>query len=153
MRCLLYYPTRAWQYRVLPFGLSLSPRVFMKVIEGTLARYGKWASGSSTISTIGSFWPGPKNNGAITGTWCSGTSASWGFGSAGKRASSNLCRESLFSVWSLVSVSITACLTDEHAQSVLNYLSSFRGRTVVPLKQFRGSWGKWHLQLQSRCFI
>ncbi len=27
---------RAWQYRVLPFGLSLSPRVFTKVVEGTL---------------------------------------------------------------------------------------------------------------------
>ncbi len=27
---------RAWQYRVLPFGLSLSPCVFTKVVEGTL---------------------------------------------------------------------------------------------------------------------
>ncbi len=27
---------RAWQSRALPFGLSLSPRVFTKVIEGTL---------------------------------------------------------------------------------------------------------------------
>ncbi len=27
---------RAWQYRVLPFGLSLSPRVFAKVVEGAL---------------------------------------------------------------------------------------------------------------------
>ncbi len=27
---------RAWQYRVLHFGLSLSPRVFMKVVEGAL---------------------------------------------------------------------------------------------------------------------
>ncbi len=27
---------RAWQYRVLPFGLSLSPRVFMKAVEGAL---------------------------------------------------------------------------------------------------------------------
>ncbi len=39
---------------------------------------------------------------------------------------------------------------------MLNCLSSFRGRTVVPLKQFRGSWGIWHPQLQSRrsgCFI
>ncbi len=26
---------RAWQYRVLPFGLSLSPRVFTKVVEGS----------------------------------------------------------------------------------------------------------------------
>ncbi len=28
---------RAWQYRVLPFGLSLSPRVFTKVVEGALS--------------------------------------------------------------------------------------------------------------------
>ncbi len=27
---------QAWQYRVLPFGLSLSPRVFTKVVEGVL---------------------------------------------------------------------------------------------------------------------
>ena len=27
---------RAYQYKVLPFGLSLSPRVFTKVTEGTL---------------------------------------------------------------------------------------------------------------------
>ncbi len=27
---------RTWQYWVLPFGLSLSPRAFMKVIEGAL---------------------------------------------------------------------------------------------------------------------
>ncbi len=27
---------RAWQYRVLPLGLSLSPRAFMKVVEGAL---------------------------------------------------------------------------------------------------------------------
>ncbi len=34
----------------------------------------------------------------------------------------------------LDSMSMTACLTDEHAQAVLNCLSSFRGRNVVPLK-------------------
>ncbi len=37
----------------------------------------------------------------------------------------------------LDSVSMTACLTDEHAQAVLNCLSSFRGRNVVSLKQFQ----------------
>ncbi len=37
----------------------------------------------------------------------------------------------------LDSVSMTVRLTEEHAQSVLNCLSSFRGRTVVPLKQFQ----------------
>ncbi len=36
---------------------------------------------------------------------------------------------------------MTAHLTDEHAQSVLNCMSSFRGRTVVPLKQFQGLLG------------
>ncbi len=37
----------------------------------------------------------------------------------------------------LDSVSMTARLTDERAQSVLNCLSSFSGRTVVPLKQLQ----------------
>ncbi len=45
-------------------------------------------------------WPARENSCAITGTWCFGTSASWGFGSTGKRASSPLRRESLFLVWS-----------------------------------------------------
>ncbi len=37
----------------------------------------------------------------------------------------------------LDSVSMTARLTEERAQAVLNCLSSFRGRNVVPLKQFQ----------------
>ncbi len=37
----------------------------------------------------------------------------------------------------LDSVSMTARLTNERAQSVLNCLSFFRGRTVVPLKHFQ----------------
>ncbi len=37
----------------------------------------------------------------------------------------------------LDSVSMTAHFTDEHTQAVLNCLSSFRGRNVVPLKQFQ----------------
>ncbi len=45
-------------------------------------------------------WPARENSYAITGTWCFGTSASWGFVSTGKRASSPLRRESLFLVWS-----------------------------------------------------
>ncbi len=43
----------------------------------------------------------------------------------------------------LDSVSMTACLTDEHAQAVLNCLSSFKGRNVVPLKQFQRL--LWHM--------
>ncbi len=37
----------------------------------------------------------------------------------------------------LDSVSMTARHTEEHAQAVLNCLSSYRGRNVVPLKQFQ----------------
>ncbi len=37
----------------------------------------------------------------------------------------------------LDSVSMTACLTDDRAQAVLNCLSSFRGSNVVPLKLFQ----------------
>ncbi len=37
----------------------------------------------------------------------------------------------------LDSMSMTARLTEERAQAVLNCLSSFRGRNVVPLKQFQ----------------
>ncbi len=37
----------------------------------------------------------------------------------------------------LDSVNMTPCLTNELAQSVHNCRSSFKGRTVVPLKQFQ----------------
>ncbi len=47
------------------------------------------------------------------------------------------CAEYLFSRVELDSVSMTARLTEERAQAVLNCLSSFRGRNVVPLKQFQ----------------
>ncbi len=45
-------------------------------------------------------------------------------------------RISLLSV-ELDSVSMTACLTEECTQEVMNCLNSFRGRNVVPLKQFQ----------------
>ncbi len=68
---------------------------------------------------------------ANTGIWCSRTSASWAFGSTGKRANSCRCRGSLFSVWSLDSVNQTARLTQERAQSVLNCLNSQFNPQVV----------------------
>ncbi len=47
------------------------------------------------------------------------------------------CAENLFSRCELDSVSMMARLMEERAQVVLNCLSSFRGRNVVPLKQFK----------------
>ncbi|KAL0148839.1 hypothetical protein M9458_055848 [Cirrhinus mrigala] len=86
---------RAYQYKVLPFGLSLSPRVFTKLAEGSTVESGhphpqlsrRLANNSSLSRSVVS----------ATGTWCFGTSATWGFGSTGRRASSPLCRASLFS--------------------------------------------------------
>ncbi len=52
-------------------------------------------------------------------------------------------------------VSMTACLTDERTQSVLNGVPSEAG-LWFRWNRFRGSWGIWHPQLQSRrsgCFI
>ncbi len=47
------------------------------------------------------------------------------------------CAENLFSQCELDSVSMTASLAEERDQAVLNCLSSFRGRNVVPLKLFQ----------------
>ncbi len=69
----------------------------------------------------------------------SGASAPQPVGASGQLEKSKLSpaqRISFLGV-ELDSVSMTARLTEERAQSVLNCLSSFRGRTVVPLKQFQ----------------
>ncbi len=73
----------------------------------------------------------------ITGTWCSSTSAGWGFGSTGKKWKLSPVQRIPFLCMELDSVDMTVCLTNEPTQSVLNLQSSFRGRTVVSLKQFQ----------------
>ncbi len=102
---------------------------------------------SSTTSTTGSYLHSLASSCAHTRTWCSGTSASWAFGSTGKRANSCQHRGSLFSAWSWIRS------TRQHA-SPRNVLS--RCWTASRLYQagrrshwnsFRGSWGIW-LQLR-----
>ncbi len=90
----------------------------------------------STISTTGWYWHSLGTSCANLGTWCSVTSACWDFRSTGKRANSPLCRRSFLGM-KLDSVNQTAWLTEEHFQSVLNCLNSFRGRTAAPLKRFQ----------------
>ncbi len=51
----------------------------------------------STTSTTGSYWLRLRISYANTEIWCFRTSASWAFGSTGKRANSPRCRGSLFS--------------------------------------------------------
>ncbi len=119
---------RAWQYRVLPFGLSLSPRVFTKVVEGALTPLREvgvrilnylvdWLILAQSREQLG------DHRDLVRVNW-------------EKSKLSPVQRISFLGV-ELDSVSMTARLMEERAQAVLNCLSSFRGRNVVPLKQFQ----------------
>ncbi len=52
----------AYQYTVLPFGLSLAPRTFTKCMDAALSLWDRWESAFSTTSTTGSFWPSQRWN-------------------------------------------------------------------------------------------
>ncbi len=111
--------------QVLPFGLSLSPRVFTKVAEAALVPLRE--QGVRILNYLDDWLILAQSQDQLCEhrDWCSRTSASWAFGSTGKRANSCRCRGSLFSVWSLDSVNQTARLT----------FNTFKNRTAAPLKQ------------------
>ncbi len=113
---------QAWQYRVLPFGFSLSPRAITKVVESSLAplREEKLCDHRDLV---------------LRHLSQLGLRVNW------EKSKLSPVERIYFLGVELDSVCMTACLTDERAQSVLNCLSSFRGRTVVPLKQFQGLLG------------
>ncbi len=128
---------RAWQYRVLPFGLSLSPRVFTKVVEGALTPLREvgvrilnylddWLILAQSREQLGD-----HRDLVLRHLSQLGLRVNWE-----KNKLSPVQRISFLGV-ELDSVSVTARLTEERAQAVLNCLSSFRGRNVVPLKQFQ----------------
>ncbi len=128
---------RAWQYRVLPFGLSLSPRVFTKVVEGALAPLRE--VGVRILNYLDDWLILAQSREQLCGhrdlvlrhLSQLGLRVNWE-----KSKLSPAQRISFLGV-ELDSVSMTARLTEERAQSVLNCLSSFGGRTVAPLKQFQ----------------
>ncbi len=73
----------------------------------------------------------------------SGTSASWGIGSNGKRASSPLCRGSLFSVWSqTLRVWRHVSPTSAPSQCWTAWVPSKAGQ-CFHWNIFRSSWGIW----------
>ncbi len=128
---------RAWQYRVHPFGLSLSPRVFTKVIEGALTPLrdvgvrilnylDDWLILAQSREQLGD-----HRDLVLRHLSQLGRRVNWE-----KSKLSPVQRISFLGV-ELDSVGMTARLTEERAQAVLNCLSSFRGRNVVPLKQFQ----------------
>ncbi len=146
---------RAWQYRVLPFGLSLSPRVFTKVVEGALTPLREvgvrilnylddWLILAKSREQLGD-----HRDLVLRHLSQLGLRVNWE-----KSKLSPVQRISFLGV-ELDSVSMTARLTEERAQAVLNWVPSEAGMWYH-WNSFRGSWGIWHPQLQSRrsdCFI
>ncbi len=127
----------AWQYGVLPFGLSLSPRVFTKVVEGALTPLQEvgvrilnylddWLILAQSREQLGD-----HRDLVLRHLSHLGLRVNWE-----KSKLSPVQRISFLGV-ELDSVSMKARLTEERAQAVLNCLSSFRVRNVVPLKQFQ----------------
>ncbi len=123
----------AWQYRVLPFGLSLSPHVFTKVVEGALTPLRE--VGVRILNYLDDLLIlaqsreqlGDHRDLVFRHLSQLGLRVNWE-----KSKLSPVQRISFLGV-----LSMTARLTEERAQAVLNCLSSFRGRNVVPLKHFQ----------------
>ena len=128
---------QAWQYKVLPFGLSLSPRVFTKVAEGALAPL--WEVGVRILNYLDDWLIMARSREELCDHRDFVLRHLSQLGLQVNREKSKLSPAQRISYlgMELDSVSMTARLTSERAQSVLNCLSSFRGRTVVPLKHFQ----------------
>ncbi len=128
---------RAWQYRVLPFGLSLSTRVFTEVVESALTPL--WEVGVRILNYLDDWLIlaqsreqlGDHRDLVLWHLSQLGLRVNWE-----KSKLSPVQRISFLGV-KLDSVSMTARLTEDRAQAVMNCPISFRGRNVVPLKPFQ----------------
>ncbi len=128
--------------------------------KAPLTRYGGWVSGSSTTSTIGLSQPNPESSWAITGTWCFGTSASWAFGQLGKEQALP-CADNLFSRCGVRLGEYDGTPHRGTCPSSAELPEFLQRQECGTMEQFhwnnfRGSWGIWRPQLQSRrsdCFI
>ncbi|KAL0164569.1 hypothetical protein M9458_040322, partial [Cirrhinus mrigala] len=128
---------RAYQYKVLPFGLSLSPRVFTKVTEAALSPL--WQMGIRILNYLDDWLLIAHSRDVLCEHRDLVLRHLSHLGLQVNREKSKLSpvqRISFLGV-ELDSVNMTARLTNECAQSVLNCLNSFRHKTAVPLKTFQ----------------
>ncbi len=128
---------RAYQYKVLPFGLALSPRVFTKVVEGALVPMRE--QGIRILNYLDDWLILAQSREQL----CEhrdlvlshlsqlGLQVNW------EKSKLAPVQRISFLGMELDSVEQSARLTEERAQSVLNCLNTFRGRTAVPLKLFQ----------------
>ncbi|XP_051973615.1 uncharacterized protein LOC127636872 [Xyrauchen texanus] len=128
---------QSFQYKVLPFGLSLSPRVFTKVAEAALAPLR--VAGIRILNYLDD-WLILAHSRELLCTHSDqvlrhlsrlGLQVNW------EKSKLTPVQSISFLGLELDSVSMTARLTSERAQSVLDCLASFKPGTVVPLKLFQ----------------
>ncbi|KAL0161328.1 hypothetical protein M9458_045053, partial [Cirrhinus mrigala] len=128
---------RAYQYKVLPFGLSLSPRVFTKVAEGALNPL--WRKAVRILNYLDDWLIMAHSRDLLCEHRDLVLQHLSHLGLRVNREKSKLSpvQRISFLGMELDSVNMTACLTNDRTQSVLNCLKSFRHKTAVPLKTFQ----------------
>ncbi len=128
---------RAYQYKVLPFGLSLSPRVFTKVAEAALVPMRE--QGVRILNYLDDWLILAQSQDQLCEhrDWVLSHLSQLGLRVNWEKSKLSPTQRISFLGMELDSVSQTARLTQERAQSVLNCLNTFKSRTAVPLKQFQ----------------
>ncbi len=128
---------RAYQYKVLPFGLSLSPRVFTKVVEAALVPLRE--QGVRILNYLDDWLILAQSRRQLSAhrdlvlkhLSLLGLRVNW------EKSKLVPTQRISFLGMEFDSVNQTARLTQECAQSVLNCFKTLSGRTVVPLKHFQ----------------
>lgn len=129
---------RAYQYKVLPYRLSLLPHVFTKGMETAFAPAKESGYSHSQISSTTGY-----SSSALSGfiACAQGTvlrhSAGRAFRSTEKKQALPAVELSLFLCVKLDSVTIMASLIAERGKFRLKSLNLFRQKTVVSLQQFQ----------------
>ncbi len=128
---------RAYQYKVLPFGLSLSPRVFTKVVEAALVPLRE--AGIRVLNYLDDWLILAQSrallcehrNTVLSHLSRLGLRVNW------EKSKLSPVQRISFLGMELDSVNLTARLSVERAQSMLNCLESFQRKRAVPLKHFQ----------------
>ncbi|XDV37913.1 hypothetical protein PO909_007437 [Leuciscus waleckii] len=136
-RSVLAFEGRAYQYKVLPFGLSLSTRVFTKVTEGALVPMRE--QGVRILNCLDDWLILAHSRDQLCEHRDLVLRHLSQLGLQVNREKSKLApvQRISFLGMELDSVTQTERLTEQRAQLVLNCLNTFKGRTAVPLKFFQ----------------
>ncbi len=126
---------QAYQYKVLPFGLSLSPRVFTKVVEAALVPLRE--QGVRILNYLDDWLILAQSRKQLSAHRVLKHLSLLGLRVNWEKSKLVPTQRISFLGMEFDSVNQTARLTQERAQSVLNCFKTLSGRTAVPLKLFQ----------------